>query len=95
MSSASDATQRLVVSSRCWRLRCVSVGERQSCTFRSAENNNNARGNARSRRTARTVGSRGDPDDDPGPGRAGLPELRVIPPAEFRRQLDAALRGRR
>jgi hypothetical protein len=38
--------------------------------------------------------ARGSPDDDPAPGRAGRPELRVIPPAEFRRQLDAALGGR-
>jgi len=39
--------------------------------------------------------ARGSPDDDPAPGRAGLPTLRVIPPAEFRRALDAALGGRR
>jgi hypothetical protein len=34
--------------------------------------------------------SRGDPDDDE-PGGAGLPELRVIDPAEFRRAVDRAL----
>jgi len=39
--------------------------------------------------------SRGSPDDDPEPGRAGLPTFRVTSPAEFRRQLDAALGGMR
>jgi hypothetical protein len=40
------------------------------------------------RRVARTSGSRGDPPDD-----EPEPALRVIPPAEFRRAVDRALRS--
>jgi hypothetical protein len=42
---------------------------------------------------SRRASPRGSPDDEPGPGRAGQHELRVIPLAVFRRELRRALGG--
>jgi hypothetical protein len=49
----------------------------------------------RSRSRTRQASRDGPDGDDPAPGRAGLPTLRVIPPAVCRRQVDSALGGRR